>query len=133
MKKRFVRTGPQGRFFLRHAFWMYAWESGLLNGHTSPGAYRVRVHYSRDNKSFSIFTASLTSDMGLIFGMGMVIWSAYPLVTFIRLDGKVCPCGKLNTQGASLVDVSNLGGFVTTCHKPGMVCIYTHIVASRYT
>ena len=104
MKKRFVRTGPQGRFFLRHAFWMYAWESGLLNGHTSTGAYRVRVHYSRDNKSFSIFTASLTSDMGLIFGMGMVIWSAYPLVTFIRLDGKVCPCGRLNTQGASLVD-----------------------------
>ena len=105
MKKRFVRTGPQGRFFLRHAFWMYAWESGLLNGHTSPGAYRVRVHYSRDNKSFSIFTASLTLDMGLIFGMGMVIWSAYPLVTFIRLDGKVCPCGRLNTQGASPVDV----------------------------
>ena len=104
MKKRFVRTGPQGRFFLRHAFWMYAWESGLLNGHTSPGAYRVRVHYSRDNKSFSISTASLTSDMGLIFDMGMVIWSAYPLVTFIRLDGKVCPCGRLNTQGASPVD-----------------------------
>ena len=104
MKKRFVRTGPQGRFFLRHAFWMYAWESGLLNGHISPGAYRVRVHYSRDNKSFSIFTASLTLDMGLIFGMGMVIWSAYPLVTFIRLDGKVCPCGRLNTQGASPVD-----------------------------
>ena len=83
---------------------MYAWESGLLNGHTNTGAYRVRVHYSRDNKSFSIFTASLTSDMGLIFGMGMVIWFAYPLVTFIRLDGKVCLCGRLNTQGASLVD-----------------------------
>ena len=34
---------------------------------------------------------------------------------------------------ASIVTwVPNLGGFVTTCHKPGMVCIYTHIVASRY-
>ena len=88
MKKRFVQTGPQGCFFLCHAFWMYAWKSGLLNGHTSPGAYRVRVHYSRDNKSFLIFTASLTSDMGLIFGIGIVIWSAYPLGTFIRQIGR---------------------------------------------
>lgn len=66
---------------------------------SSMSANRVRVHLKTSNKPFSIFIASYICPFFTILKIYMQWHSANTVVTFLKVDGKICRLERLDNAG----------------------------------